>query len=365
MSRIIAIGTAVPQNRVKQDDLLDFMHSAYTRKDTSRKLSMLFRASGIHTRHSAVPDFGKDSPDRALFVSGKYPDVAERLRVFHDNAVSLALEAVHAAFRKPDPPGGHLPVSHLITVTCTGLQAPGLDAELMHRLGLANDIFHTAVNFLGCNAAFPALKMADMIAQTNENARILIVCIELCTLHFQPKSDHDNLLSNTIFSDGAAAMVLVPDRYAEKHKLKGLALKGFYSCLFREGQHLMGWNITPLAFEMVLNARVADLIEKQINPLIATAAEKLAIDPATVSHWAVHPGGRKILDVVRKKLEISDEKLSASYEVLYDYGNMSSATIVFVLEKVMAQLNNPGQLVIAIGFGPGISVDSACLTYEE
>ena len=245
------------------------------------------------------------------------------------------------------------------------MYAPGIDAAMVERLGLPDDIFHTSVNFTGCNAAFPALKIADMISKTEEDAKVLVVCVELCTLHFQPKNNHDNLLSNTIFGDGAAAVLFVSDAFAGDHHLKGLSVNGFYSSLFHEGKHLMGLNITPVNFEMILNAKVPSFIGTKINGFITRAALKLDIEPANIGKWAVHPGGRKILEVVKEKLSLTDEDLANSYQVLSDYGNMSSPTILFILSRILDCSLTPNEKVFAIGFGPGISVDSVLFSYAE
>lgn len=362
MSRIISIGTAVPSYQVKQDDILDFMQTAYRNEIASRKLNALFHGSSIQTRHSVVPDFGKNETANVLFREGETPDVEKRLALFKTNAVMLAIDAIGAAFRKLNSSPAALAVTHLITVTCTGLSAPGLDAELIERLGLPNDIFHTSVNFSGCNAAFPAMKIADLITQTDKNAKVLVVCVELCTIHFQSKITNDHLLSNTIFGDGAAAVILVPDGYAGRQA--GLSLKGFYSYLLADGKEWMGWNITPAGFEMILNARLSVLIGKKIAKVVALAGQKLGIAPVNANYWAIHPGGRKILDIVKTRLKIESEKMSCSYQVLRKYGNMSSPTVLFVLEEIMRSVS-PGQTILAIGFGPGINVETSLLVYEE
>ncbi len=364
MSRIISIGTAVPSYQVKQDDILDFMQTAYRNEIASRKLNALFHGSNIQTRHSVVPDFGKNETANVVFREGESPDVEKRLTLFKNNAATLAMDAIGAAFRKLNSSPEALIVTHLITVTCTGLSAPGLDAELIEQLGLPNDIFHTSVNFSGCNAAFPAMKIADLITQTDKNAIVLVVCVELCTIHFQPKITNDHLLSNTIFGDGAAAMILVSDNYAGRYCQAGFSLKGFYSYLLADGKELMGWNITPAGFEMILNARLSALIGKEIAKVIALAGQKLGIAPVDADYWAVHPGGRKILDIVKTRLEIEREKISCSYQVLREYGNMSSPTVLFVLEEIMCSVS-PGQTVLAIGFGPGINVETSLFVYEE
>ncbi|MGZ4048025.1 MAG: type III polyketide synthase [Bacteroidia bacterium] len=360
MSKIISIGTAVPKHRTEQPAILEFMHAAYNNDVASRKLNVLFNNSGISSRYSAIPDFDK-SKNQHIFFNGtpSTANVENRLNVFKEQAIPLALEAINDAFKKINTENEAIAITHLITVSCTGLYAPGLDAVLIEKLNLPNDIFHTSVNFLGCNAAFHALKIADMIVKSESDAKVLIVSVELCTLHFQPKNNHDNLLSNTIFGDGAAAVIISSNDY----KRSGLTISGFYSLLLSKGKDLMGWNITPANFEMILDAKIPDLIGDEVNDIILNASKKLKITPGSINKWAIHPGGKKIVDVIKNKLQLSDEDTKASYKILDEYGNMSSPTILFVMNELMQNIKK-GENVFSIGFGPGLSIETALFKYE-
>jgi predicted naringenin-chalcone synthase len=364
MSRIISIGTAVPPNGTSQDTLLEFMQEAYDDDTASRKLKILFHHSGINTRYSVVPDFSNNSAEQTLFNGEKAsPNIATRLSTYKTHALSLAVEAIENSLKKLDTTIAALDPTHLITVTCTGLYAPGLDTEIIGRLNLRDDIFHTSINFMGCNAAFPAMKLGDMITRTDENARVLIVCVELCTLHFQPKDNNDNFLSNTIFGDGAAAVIMLSDTKAKQNHQGGLSVEGFYSLLLSKGKDLMAWNITPLNFEMILDARIPDFIGDQVNNIVLKAGEKLHISKEQIDIWAIHPGGKKILDAIKKQLRLADADLQFSYKVLREYGNMSSPTILFVLNEIMHTSPESGKTIFSIGFGPGISIETALFTY--
>jgi predicted naringenin-chalcone synthase len=365
MGRIISIGTAVPPFSAGQTDILDFMHAAYDNETASRKLRILFHSSGIDTRHSAVPDFDQNLKLNRLFPDKNIPGIVKRLAVYQENAVALAINAIHNSLQKINSDVESFGVTHLITVSCTGLQAPGIDSAIMEELSLPKDIFHTSVNFAGCNAAFPALKIADMITRTDENAKVLVVCVELCTLHFQPKNNPDNLLANTLFGDGAAAVLMLPEAEARRRHQKGLSIGGFYSTLLPDGKQLMGWNITPVNFEMILNAKVPAFIGEKINGFMIQAALNLDIDPANIHKWAVHPGGRKILDVVKEKMNLADEDLADSYQVLKDLGNISSPTILFILKRILEKSLRPEENVFALGFGPGISIEAILFSYAE
>jgi len=364
MSKIISIGTAVPKYGTRQSTILNFMQAAYNDDTASRKLKILFHHSGINTRYSTVSDFDNSKPEHKLFNGNQsIPTVEKRLNKYKEHAVSLAIEAIQNSLKKLNTTIAEFEITHLITVSCTGLYSPGLDAELIEQLNLPNDIFHTSINFMGCNAAFPALKIADMIAKNDENAKVLIVCVELCTLHFQPKNNHDNLLSNTIFGDGAAAVVIVSDTGAKQNLQGGMAINGFYSLLLSKGKNLIAWNITPLNFEMVLDAKVHEFIGDEVNEIVSKAAKKLNITPAAIDKWAIHPGGKKILDTIKKQLQLNDTDMQYSYKVLAEYGNMSSPTILFVLNEIMKAEHKPNETIFSIGFGPGLNIETAAFTY--
>ena len=366
MSKIISIGTAVPQYGTKQSAILDFMINSYHDETASRKLKILFHQSGISTRYSVVSDFNNIRPENKLFNEDQaLPNVETRLSVFKESAVPLAIEAIQNSLNKLNTTIAEIGITHLITVTCTGIYAPGMDSVLIEQLDLPIDIFHTSVNFMGCNAAFHALKLGDMIAKTDENAKVLIVCVELCTLHFQPKNNNDNLLSNTIFGDGAAALVVISDTSAKLKNQIGLTINGFYSLLLNKGKDLMGWNITPLNFEMILDAKVPEFIGDEVNDIVLKAGKKFGIAHEQIDNWAIHPGGKKILDTIKKQLAMNDTDLRYSYKVLDEYGNMSSPTILFVLNEIMQAGLLPNENIFSIGFGPGLSIETALFTYAE
>ena len=367
MSKIISIGTAVPKYGTKQSAILDFMHTAYNNDTASRKLNILFHHSGINTRYSVIPDFDTGNLPEYNIFKGNHSalTVEKRMSIYKEHVVSLAIEAIHNSLNKLNTTISEFGITHLITVTCTGLYAPGIDAEIIEQLNLPNDIFHTSINFMGCNAAFHALKLGDMIAKTDENAKVMIVCVELCTIHFQPKDNSDNLLSNTIFGDGAAAVIIVADTNAIQNHQSGLAINGFYSLLFNEGKDLMEWNITPVNFEMVLDSRVPEFIGDKVDEIVLKAGKKLNITPSTIDKWAIHPGGKKILDIIKKQLQLNDNDLKYSYKILAEYGNMSSPTILFVLNEIMQAEHKPCETIFSIGFGPGLSIETALFTYVE
>ncbi len=349
-SKIISIGTAVPTYESSQSHILEFMKKAYGDKPASRKLNALFRTSGIKKRYSVVHDFNNSEPAVFFKNHDSPPNVEKRMQKFNSEAIGLALASIGKAFENLDI--SPQDVTHLITVTCTGLSSPGLNAEIINKLDIPNDIYNSSVNFMGCGAAFHALKQADFIARSEKGAKVLVVCVELCTLHFQTKQTTDHLLSNTIFGDGAAAAIVSSDSY---HK-KGLCINGFYSVLLSKGEHLMGWHIRPTGFEMTLKTEVPKFIGEEINDAISKAYNHYHIKSSDVIKWAVHPGGKKILDEMSQALVLNGE-LQASYNILQDFGNMSSATILYVIKSIN------DEKVLAVGFGPGLTTETALFTY--
>lgn len=366
MSRIISIGTAVPEYGIKQSAILEFMRSAYHTDTAGRKLKILSHNSGINTRYSVVPDFDGSNSEQPFFpVDKSPPNVEERITVFKQKSVQLAIKAIENSLQNLNTNIAEFAFTHLITVTCTGIYAPGIGVALIEQLNLPYDIFHTSVNFMGCNAAFPALNIANLITKDDENAKVLIVCVELCTLHFQPKDNNDNLLANTIFGDGAAAAVVVSDTAAQRQKQPGLFINGFYSMLINRGKDLMAWNINPVNYEMVLDGGIPEFIGNEVNDIMIKVGGKLNFTASTIGKWAIHPGGKKILDSMKKRLPLNDSDMQYSYKVLADYGNMSSPTILFVMKEIMQAELKLNETVFAIGFGPGLSIESAKFTYLE
>jgi len=246
-------------------------------------------------------------------------------------------------------------ITHLITVTCTGLSAPGLDLQLMELLNLPKNIFRTSVNFMGCYAAIHALKLADTIAMTDPDARILIVCTELFTLHFQQKATTDNITSSLLFGDGSAAVLVT----GSADSSDGFPLIGFYGEVIPRGKQDMSWELSSTGFAMTLTSYVPSLIEEDFEKLVNQSLARQGCTRDQITQWAIHPGGRRILESIEKSLSLPKEKLETSYQILKEYGNMSSPTILFVLKQILADLKNtPNQKVFGAAFGPGLTMET-------
>ncbi len=374
MSKIISIGTAVPAHKHQQQDILPFMQRIYALGEgDKRKLKFLYQQSGIGSRHSVIPDYTLPIGKWVFYPPTEnlepFPSLEERMQWYRRYAAPLSQESIRRCLEgaqakpedivsKPGRPEGLLEakdITHLITVSCTGMSAPGLDLELVECLGLPLTVFRTSINFMGCYAAVHALKLADALCNAQPGSRVLIVCTELCTLHFQHEPTGDNMMSSLLFSDGSASALVVSDDQPGK----GLRIKGFYSEIEIQGKKDMTWDLSSTGFRMTLTSYIPELIEADFAALVGRALEKNSLRKEQVSHWCVHPGGRKILDCIYKSLEFTNGHLDNSYEVLKEFGNMSSPTILFVLQRIMNELDhNRPNCIFGAAFGPGLTMET-------
>jgi predicted naringenin-chalcone synthase len=210
---------------------------------------------------------------------------------------------------------------------------------------------------MGCYAAIHALRMADNICRADADAKVLIVCTELCTIHFQKGCDMDSIASGLLFADGAAAALVTGNNYGGK----GLRIKSFFSEVALHGQEDMAWNISGRGFLMRLSAYIPQLLQAGITPLLKKALKAAGLRREEISRWAIHPGGKKILESIEKELGLDKQDLQVSYDILKNYGNMSSPTILFVLKDIMKRLNAGEEKIFAAAFGPGLTMETIIL----
>lgn len=357
MSKLISIGTAVPEFVHQQERILDFMQQVYQLDAVeARKLKFLYRQSGIQQRYSAIADFSQSQDAWNFFppigAEQPIPSIDKRMALYQATAASMAQEAIANCINNQIDA---IDITHLITVSCTGMSAPGLDLELVAMLGLPNHVQRTSINFMGCYAAIHALKMADAICKSTPNAKVVLVCAELCTLHFQDKPIADNIASSLLFGDGAAAVLVTGDDDA----LHGYYLKSFYSEIVPKGKSDMSWLIASTGFLMTLSGYVPDLIQADFDTLMQRALAKAGLNKSDISNWCIHPGGKRILDAIAKSLDFKGEELAPSYAVLNEYGNMSSPTVLFVLKHILEHTEASGpQHIFGAAFGPGLTMET-------
>jgi predicted naringenin-chalcone synthase len=355
VSKIASIGTAVPAYCHQQMDILQFMQIVYAAAETDkRKLRFLYQQSGISQRYSVLHDYSRPISEWKFYPQTEnlepFPSLEKRMAVYNKQAPLLSVDAIRDCLHNV---AHHYEVTHLITVSCTGMSAPGLDLQIMELMELNKNIFRTSVNFMGCYAAIHALKLADALCQSDTKAKVLIVCTELCTLHFQREATIDNITSSLLFGDGCAAVLVCNSNSA----LEGMELSGFHSEVIPKGKRDMAWELSSSGFLMTLSGYVPDLIEEDFLSVVTKALTHSGLKPEDIHHWCIHPGGKKILEAIEHSIGITKEDLSLSYDVLTNYGNMSSATILFVLKKYMHQ-KQKGQNIFASAFGPGLTVET-------
>ncbi len=379
-SYINAIGTAVPAHVFPQTQIANFMADALQLDERGRRrLNVLYRQTRINQRHSVLPDYGLSCGEYTFYPNTPdlepFPTVSQRMAVYRQQATPLALAAVQSclADRNSEPDLREVSesfqvqqITHIITVSCTGLYAPGPDIELIEALGLPGTTQRLAINFMGCYGAFNGLKAADAIVRADPGAVVLVVCIELCTLHFQKSEETDSLLSNALFADGAAAVLIE----SQPRPDKAFRLRQFYCDLLPEGKAEMAWNIGDHGFEMTLTSEVPAYIQKGIGKLLTRLLKRSGLTPADISHYALHPGGKRILEVIETQLGISANDNRYAYNVLQQYGNMSSATVLFVLKEIWTETEPlTGGAILSCAFGPGLTLESmlleVLLTEEE
>jgi predicted naringenin-chalcone synthase len=357
---IAAIGKKFADYRFKQEEVLEYMKQEYNNDTASRKLAILSRQSGILHRHSIVPDFSITCEKPELFINKTKPELENRMLAYKGSALKLATGAIDNAFEKLSAKLQPDQITHILTVSCTGLYAPGLSTQLIEHYSLSDNTFHTGINFMGCNASFPALRFADLIVKSDSKAVVVVVCVEICTIHFQPKDNNDNLLANSLFADGSGAMVIISDSFAKSKDIVGPELRGFSTLTLNTGKDLMGWDVNSINFEMILSPEIPGFIGSNLPYIAEKLKNNFQLSNLESVKWAIHPGGKKILDEFISAMKLNKDDIKESYHVLSEFGNMSSVTIIYVLDEILSDGKFEGPL-IEMGFGPGISIESAFL----
>jgi predicted naringenin-chalcone synthase len=339
------------------------MQNVYAMNEVdNRKLKFLYHQSAIDTRYSVLPDYSLNAADWQFYPASEnlepFPDLELRMKWFNKTAPSLSVNAIEKCIENKI---AKEEITHLITVSCTGMSAPGLDLQVMEAMNLPANIFRTSINFMGCYAAIHGLKLADAFCTADKNAKVLVVCTELCTLHFQKENTADNIASSLLFGDGCAAVLVAHDEYKEE----GLRINNFYSEVAFKGKKDMSWELSSSGFLMTLSGYVPDLIEEDFNKLLTNALGHAQYNKEDISHWCIHPGGKRILTSIEKSIDIKDEDLRYSYNVLKNYGNMSSPTILFVLKEIMDSLKEKKEKktnIFGAAFGPGLTLETFILS---
>lgn len=359
-ANILGFGTATPRFTIAQDDAAAIASSLCPAPDELRQLlPALYRLTGIKQRGSVVLHSqcdGENSRQDFFQVAQSSddhgPSTADRMQSYEAHAVQLAATASHRALADAGLTAKQ--ITHLVTVSCTGFSAPGFDVQLLQQLELSPETPRTHVGFMGCHGALNGLRVADALAATQPEAAVLMCATELCSLHHLYSWRRDHLVANALFADGAGSVICGGKAFGRRASLR-LIHSG--STIVPDTLHLMGWQIRNHGFEMTLSPEVPEVIERDLSPWLEPWLERCGYALKTIGSWAIHPGGPRILTSTANALDLPDDVLEVSQHVLAEHGNMSSPTILFILQECRRRaMPFPW---VALAFGPGLTIEAA------
>lgn len=354
---IAGMGTALPRFSIGLDESVRYAQEYFCATDEERrKLFLLYRMAGVKRRYSVLLD-GPEGPEvrhsafpRPAHAEDRGPTMRQRMVIYERESTPLAVQAARAAL--DDACLAPAEVTHLITVSCSGFAAPGVDIGLIKALDLRPTVERAHVGFMGCHGALNGLRVGRGFTHRPE-ARVLLCAVELCSLHYHYGWDPDRVVANALFADGAAALVGLPTNPIDDECWR-IADTG--SCLIPDSEDAMTWRLGDHGFEMSLSARVPELIASHLRPWMEQWLKDKGLSLDAVRSWAVHPGGPRILTSVTKALGLPDQAMQVSKDMLRDHGNMSSPTVLFILKRL--RLENAPRPCVALGFGPGLMAEA-------
>ncbi len=351
---IHGLGTAVPSRSVTQERAAELtsLWSGHDPAETRRRAA-LYRRTGIRERHLVVLE--PEALDAAR-ESARGPSTRWRMRRFEQEIGPLALQAAQQAIVASGLEPGS--ITHLVTVSCTGFSAPGLDLSLIPSLGLPPGVERTHIGFMGCHGALNGLRVARAFAESDPSSRVLLCAAELCSLHFRYDVESDRSVANALFADGAAAIVGA-HQTSPATDSTAWRVVGSGSCLLPDSADAMSWRIGDHGFVMTLSPRVAGLIAAELRPWLEGWLERFGLSLDAIGSWAVHPGGPRIIDAVEEAIGLDQSATEDSREVLASFGNMSSPTVLFILDRLRRR--NAPRPCVALAFGPGLVIEAALL----
>lgn len=360
---ILGMGTALPVHSVAQSDIAELIASTLQdRPDLARFARRVFRSCGVETRYTCESNY-LDPLEKCRYLhshdASVIPTTEERMDTYKREALPLGVEAAEKALKdagmSPDR------ITHLITVSCTGQYQPGMDVLLIRKLGLSPRVNRLPLIFQGCAAGLKAIQMARDVVSGAPGSQVLVVCVELCTLHFQPVREREALFAASFFGDGASSCVIGHPEAEHRHYVE---LGTGYSVLLPDSTEDMTWEVGNTGFDLFLSPRIPKLLgthlEDELRVLLG--GDKLP------ELWAIHPGGRGIVDSVQEVMRLTDEQTQYSREILRTAGNLSSVTIMFVLNAMcqkMKERNKASTEGVAMAFGPGLTAELMRFTYVK
>ena len=357
------MGTAVPTQRLSQAEAVQVARRINAESpEQERLMSRIYQRTKVLTRGSVLLENDglngtSTTKDRLSFYGEESPGTAERMQAFEDHAGELALEAAAKALSDSDISA--TAITHLVTVSCTGFQSPGVDLFLIEKLDLSPSVQRTHIGFMGCHAALNGLRVAHAFAEMDPKAVVLVCAVELCSLHMAYGWHPEKVVANALFADGAAAVVASSDPSLSD---QSLVLRRSGSTVIPDSADLMQWEIGDHGFAMGLSPLVPETVGAALLPWLRDWLKDQSIDLEAVTSWAVHPGGPRILSTCAEVLSLDPGLLHESRGILQDHGNMSSATILFILERLRRrECSGP---CLALAFGPGLSAEVALFDFE-
>ncbi len=358
---ILGIGTALPAHSFSQTEAIRHAQNyCCVNGSQARALAGVYRRTNIKRRGSAVITESDERSDSPLFyplpsgTADAGPTTGERMQRYTPEVLPLAIAAAQAAVA--DAQLQATSITHLATVSCTGFRAPGMDHGLIEALSLSRSVRRCNVGFMGCHGVMNALDVVSAWAYRDPHAVILLCAAELCTLHFQYGWNGDNVLANSLFADGAAALIAGHSNESRQHHWQLVASSSF---VVPATQDAMTWQIGDNGFIMTLSARVPNLIESYLPSWLRQWLLSLGLETSQIPSWVIHPGGPRILDAVASCLDLPDNALADSREVLAEYGNMSSPTVLFILDRLRSR--KAKRPCVMLAFGPGLTIEAAVL----
>jgi predicted naringenin-chalcone synthase len=361
--RIAGIGTAVPKYSISQADAAEVSKwFCYAADERLRLIPVLYRRSGVSRRHSVLLEAPDGDPfERQSFYSKVTdendggPTTLDRMSIYEHEAPPLALDAARQAVADADV--DPTSITHIVTVSCTGFHAPGIDALLIEDLGLRRTVERTHVGFMGCHGALNGIRVASSFGQENPNTRTLVCAVELCTLHFYYGWDAEKIVANSLFADGAAAVVGIGGKPSSG--ASDWIATGSGTLLIPGSKEAMTWRVGNHGFHMTLSPQVPQLIRENVQDWLVEWLREHSLSIEDVATWAVHPGGPRILNAFEEAIGLDKGAMDISREILAQFGNMSSATLLFILQRLRHR--RAPRPCVAVGFGPGMVVETLLL----
>ena len=358
---ILGIGTATPEHSIEQLDAADLAQTlCWQSSGQLRVLQALHRRTGVRTRHSVLLESSTNStPARQSFfqpaksADDRGPTMASRMQRYESDAAPLACAAATAALQ--DALLSPADVTHLVTASCSGFAAPGFDIALIRDLGFSSDVARTHIGFMGCHGSLNGLRVARAFTDADPNACVLVCAVELCSLHHQYGWDPDKIVTNALFADGAAAVV--GRRAGAASSSWRLAASG--STIIADTEDSMSWRIGDHGFFMTLSPQVPDTIRRHLPEWLGGWLGGHNLSVEEIGSWAIHPGGPRVLTACADALGFDPGCLDPSREILAEFGNMSSPTVLFIVERLRER--NAARPCVMLGFGPGLAIEAALI----